>query len=182
MSVQCPLAPLPPPGERWLPGADGRSALAFDQGLPPSPSHARAPRRSVSGSVRARIRRDRQYGQHQATMRRGGVGPGISQRFEACSLLGDRPRRSRRSRVDLANRSSRVTTNTSPFARTAIRRINCLRSDRAPLKAIAVRAQSARLATLPGWRHSHQRPQQMLVLSLTTISSSRQECTPFCWM
>ena len=26
-SVQCPLAPLPPPCERWLPGTDGRSAL-----------------------------------------------------------------------------------------------------------------------------------------------------------
>jgi hypothetical protein len=35
--------------------------------------------------------------------------------------------------VDLANRSSRVTTKTSPFARTAIRRVSCLRSDRAPL-------------------------------------------------
>jgi hypothetical protein len=43
------------------------------------------------------------------------------------------PSRLRRSRVDLANRSSRVTTNTSPFASTAIRRASCLRSDRAPL-------------------------------------------------
>jgi len=35
--------------------------------------------------------------------------------------------------VDLANRSSLVTTNTSPFARIPIKRVSCLRSDRAPL-------------------------------------------------
>jgi hypothetical protein len=43
------------------------------------------------------------------------------------------PSRLSRSRVDRARRSSRVTTNTSPFARTAIRRASCLRSDRAQL-------------------------------------------------
>ena len=43
------------------------------------------------------------------------------------------PSRLRRSRVDLANRSSRVATKTSPFAKTDIRRVSWLRSDRAPL-------------------------------------------------
>src|ERR1700722_9836508 len=74
-----------------------------------------------------------QNGQHQATVRRRGVSPGISQRFESCPFSAIVPNRFRRSRVDLANRSSRVTTSTSPFARTAIRRVSCLRSDRAPL-------------------------------------------------
>jgi hypothetical protein len=43
------------------------------------------------------------------------------------------PSRFRRSRVDRANRSKRVTTNTSPFARSAISLASCLRSERAPL-------------------------------------------------
>src|ERR1035437_6520520 len=74
-----------------------------------------------------------QNGQHQATVRRRGVGPSISQRFDPAPFSAIVPNRLRRSRVDLANRSSRVTTSTSPFARTAIRRVSCFRSDRAPL-------------------------------------------------
>jgi hypothetical protein len=49
------------------------------------------------------------------------------------SIVVKHPNRFSRSRVDLARRSSRVTTNTSPVARIAMSRANCLRSDGAPL-------------------------------------------------
>ena len=44
-----------------------------------------------------------------------------------------------RSRVDLASRSSRVTTSTSPFSKPAIAALSCFRSARAPARSLCTR-------------------------------------------
>jgi hypothetical protein len=126
-------APLQPRGERLPLAADGWSALAYAKDYPPrlctlSPLTGPCPNQFA-----LKLSEASQYGQHQAAIRRGGVGPDISQRFKARPFPEIVPSRLRRSGVDLANRSSRVTTNTSPFPRTAIWGASCLRSDRAPL-------------------------------------------------
>src|SRR5260370_10563786 len=59
MSVRYRSGPLPPLAEPTPPSADGVIASAFDQGRPHGPWHAHALRRSASGLVRARTRRDR---------------------------------------------------------------------------------------------------------------------------
>ncbi len=62
-----------------------------------------------------------QYCKHQATMRRVVVSAQVSlSDLNPAPFSAIVPRRFRRSRVDRASRSSRVTINTSPFARTAI--------------------------------------------------------------
>src|SRR6266481_6054045 len=110
-------------GQLWLPATDNSPRLC-----------TLAPLAGTSPDQLAlELGETAQNSQHQATMRRRGVSPSISQRLKPRPFFRDRSQEIEEIAGRLANRSSRVTTSTSPFVRTPIRRVSCFRSERAPL-------------------------------------------------
>jgi hypothetical protein len=79
------------------------------------------------------LRQAAEDGQHQPTVRRRGVSPGIDQRLEPNLALSERMQRVEEVRVDRANRSRRVTISTSPGWSTRITLASSARSVFAPL-------------------------------------------------
>jgi hypothetical protein len=94
-------------------------------------------RSAFAGQMPLERRQTSQHRHHQLTVRRGGVVPRITKRPDLAPRSATVCRTLSRSRVDLANRSSRVTINTSPSAsRETTLRIGAIRLHPAHLLAV----------------------------------------------